>query len=80
MVPRVLRRHHALATVEKQQRDQCNWRLRSEQDVEGDEVKERTGWIFPMSPEKSVGGREQDMQSPERIQSQYNLEGPLWLH
>lgn len=52
-----------LAMVEKQQRDQCNWRLRSEQDVEGDEVKERTGWIFPMSPGKSVGGREQDMQS-----------------
>lgn len=61
MVPRVLWRHHALAMVEKQQRDQCTWRLRSEQDVEGDEVKERTGWIFPMSPGKSVGGREQDM-------------------
>jgi hypothetical protein len=33
--------------VEKQQRDLCNWRLVNEQDAEGDEVKERTGWIFP---------------------------------
>lgn len=39
----------------------------SEQDAEGDEVKEGTGWIFPMSPGKSVGGKEQAMQSHERI-------------